>query len=103
MAEGDRSGEHFVDKYRAQLIDRVSNIEAILDELLDKKVITLGNYDEILAIPTSRGRMRKLYSGPLNSAGHDGKEVFYKILEKRKHFFLLSLRKRSESCGEYHF
>nr|ACQ59070.1 Apoptosis-associated speck-like protein containing a CARD [Anoplopoma fimbria] len=37
MAEGDRSGEHFVDKYRARLIDRVSNIEAILDELLDKK------------------------------------------------------------------
>ncbi|XP_054476858.1 apoptosis-associated speck-like protein containing a CARD isoform X2 [Anoplopoma fimbria] len=91
---GSSDREHFVDKYRALLIDRVSDIEAILDELLDQKVITLGNYDEILAIPTSRGRMRKLYSGPLNSAGHDGKEVFYKLLEEKEKLLIAELKKK---------
>ncbi|KAM6936637.1 NACHT, LRR and PYD domains-containing protein 1b allele 2-like [Lycodopsis pacificus] len=87
-------GEHFVDKHRAVLIDRVSNIASILDELLDKNVITQEAYDEILAIPTNREKMRKLYSGPLNAAGYEGKEVFYKILEEKERRLIAELKKK---------
>ncbi|XP_075962767.1 guanylate-binding protein 4-like isoform X2 [Anarhichas minor] len=85
-------GEHFVDKHRAVLIDRVSNIPSTLDELLNKQVITQEAYDEILALPTNREKMRKLYSGPLHSAGHEGKEVFYKLLEKKEKYLIAELK-----------
>ncbi|KAM6935595.1 uncharacterized protein PEZ65_005936 [Lycodopsis pacificus] len=85
-------GEHFVDKHRAVLIDRVSNIASILDELLNKKVITQEAYDEILAIPTNREKMRKLYSGPLNAAGYEGKEVFYKLLVENHRRLIAELK-----------
>ncbi|KAM6936638.1 apoptosis-associated speck-like protein containing a CARD [Lycodopsis pacificus] len=87
-------GEHFVDKHRAVLIDRVSNIASTLDELLDKNVITQEAYDEILAVPTNREKMRKLYSGPLNAAGYEGKEVFYKILEEKERRLIAELKKK---------
>ncbi|KAM6935594.1 uncharacterized protein PEZ65_005935, partial [Lycodopsis pacificus] len=61
-AEGGCTGADFVDKHRRELIDKVSNIKSILDELLEKEVITQGAYDEILEIPSKRGKMRKLYS-----------------------------------------
>ncbi|XP_074508918.1 apoptosis-associated speck-like protein containing a CARD isoform X2 [Sebastes fasciatus] len=90
MAEG----KHFVDKHRSQLIDRVSDVAPILDQLLDENVIRQGCYDEILAIPTTRDKMRKLYSGPLNAAGPAGKDVFYKILEKYEPYLIAELKKK---------
>ncbi|XP_074508920.1 apoptosis-associated speck-like protein containing a CARD isoform X1 [Sebastes fasciatus] len=94
MAEGECTGKHFVDKHRSQLIDRVSDVAPILDQLLDENVIRQGCYDEILAIPTTRDKMRKLYSGPLNAAGPVGKDVFYKILEKYEPFLIDELKKK---------
>ncbi|XP_068591533.1 apoptosis-associated speck-like protein containing a CARD [Cebidichthys violaceus] len=93
-AEGGCTGEHFVVKHRAELIDRVSNIPSILDQLFEKKVITQETYDEILAITTTRDKMRKLYSGPLNAAGYEGKEVFYKILEEKESYLVADLKKK---------
>ncbi|KAM6936159.1 apoptosis-associated speck-like protein containing a CARD isoform 1-T1 [Lycodopsis pacificus] len=91
-AEGGCTGADFVDKHRAALIDRVSNIGPILDELFEKEVITQEAYDEILAIHTNREKMRKLYSGPLNSAGPKGKEVFYKFLERTEKYLIDHLK-----------
>ncbi|XP_029308354.1 apoptosis-associated speck-like protein containing a CARD [Cottoperca gobio] len=90
---GCTDGEHFVDKHRTQLINRVCSIPEILDELLEKKVIQPGDYEEIMALPTSQGQMRKLYSGPLNAAGLEGKDVFYKILEKKQPYLMNELKK----------
>ncbi|XP_042346042.1 apoptosis-associated speck-like protein containing a CARD isoform X2 [Plectropomus leopardus] len=87
-------GVHFVDKHRAQLIDRVCEVASILDELLDEKIIQQGSYDEILAIPTSRDKMRKLYCGPLNAAGRDGKDILLKILEKKERPLIDDLRRK---------
>ncbi|XP_074508912.1 uncharacterized protein LOC141778512 isoform X2 [Sebastes fasciatus] len=95
MAEGECTGEHFVDKHRAQLIDRVSDVAPILDQLLEEEVIQPGSYDEILAIPTTRDKMRKLYSGPLNTAGSVGKDVFYKILEEYEPSLIADLKENN--------
>ncbi|XP_062421683.1 uncharacterized protein LOC134132888 [Pungitius pungitius] len=84
----------FVDEHRAALIDRVNNVEAILDDLLAEGVVSQAKYDEIMAISTSRDRMRSLFSGPLNAAGCDGKEVFYKILQRREKFLMKDLQKK---------
>ncbi|KAK9514208.1 hypothetical protein VZT92_027689 [Zoarces viviparus] len=93
-AEGGCTGAHFVDKHFVELISRVNGIPSILDELLYKKVITQEAYDEILATPTKSDRMRKLLSGPLRSAGPQGKEVFYQILERTDPYLVEELKKK---------
>ncbi|KAL7393678.1 hypothetical protein ABVT39_014308 [Epinephelus coioides] len=84
MAEG----KHFVDKHRSQLIDRVCETASVLDALLESDVIQQGTYDEILAVPTHRDRMRKLYSGPLNSAGNVGKDILLNILKEKQKYLI---------------
>ncbi|XP_059194786.1 NACHT, LRR and PYD domains-containing protein 1b allele 2-like [Centropristis striata] len=86
------SGEHFVDKHRVKLIERVSNLAAILDDLLDKKVIQQGVYAEICAKCTDEDKMRALYSGPLK-AGETCKDIVYKILVKNEPLLIQELEK----------
>ncbi|XP_039475978.1 NACHT, LRR and PYD domains-containing protein 1b allele 5-like isoform X1 [Oreochromis aureus] len=81
---------HFVDKHRVELIQRVSNIEPILDELLKEKVIQQESYDRIRALQTSQEKMRELYSGPLK-AGSASKDVFYQILQTHERLLVNDL------------
>ncbi|XP_041798417.1 uncharacterized protein LOC121610402 isoform X2 [Chelmon rostratus] len=72
--------KHFVDQHQFELIRRVHNVGAILDELVHKNVIQQESYDEIRALPTSQEKMRALFRGPLESSGVQEKDIFYKIL-----------------------
>uniref|UniRef100_A0A3P9DKX9 Pyrin domain-containing protein n=1 Tax=Maylandia zebra TaxID=106582 RepID=A0A3P9DKX9_9CICH len=82
---------HFVDKHRVELIQRVSNIEQILDELQYKEVIDQEQYDKFRALPTSQGRMRELYSGPLKATC---KDIFYESLLANEKFLVEDLSKK---------
>ncbi|XP_013763708.1 apoptosis-associated speck-like protein containing a CARD, partial [Pundamilia nyererei] len=76
-------GKHFVDKHRVQLIQRVSNVAPILDDLLGSDVISQESYHSIMALPTSQDKMRTLYSHLNTERCND---IFYKILlENEKH------------------
>ncbi|KAL3980141.1 hypothetical protein ACER0C_016214 [Sarotherodon galilaeus] len=86
----DRLQNHFVDKHRVELIQRVSNIEPILDELVKEKVIQQESYDRIRALQTSQEKMRELYSGPLK-AGSASKDVFYQILQTHERLLVNDL------------
>ncbi|XP_078027625.1 uncharacterized protein LOC117265280 [Epinephelus lanceolatus] len=92
---GPLPGEHFVDKHQCALIERMSNIKPILDNLLSEKVIQQEDYDTISAIQTTQEKMRKLYSGALKAAGHDGKDVFYKILEEKETYLVADLKRKA--------
>ncbi|XP_010774278.1 apoptosis-associated speck-like protein containing a CARD isoform X2 [Notothenia coriiceps] len=85
-------GEHFVDKHRTELINRVNCVADILDQLHQEKVITQSSYSDIMVIPTSQKKMRELFSGPLNAAGLRGKDVFYRILEKEEKYLIEELK-----------
>ncbi|XP_033979302.1 apoptosis-associated speck-like protein containing a CARD [Trematomus bernacchii] len=85
-------GQHFVDKHRTELINRVNCIGNILDKLFDEEVIQQAIYDTIRKIPTNQEQMRELFSGPLNAAGPRGKEVFYRILEKEEKYLIDQLK-----------
>lgn len=74
--------EQFIDRNRTKLIKRVNNVEAILDELLDMRVITEENYSTITAEKTPQEKMRKLFMGPIKSAGTRGKDALYKALKE---------------------
>ncbi|XP_052000741.1 apoptosis-associated speck-like protein containing a CARD isoform X2 [Xyrauchen texanus] len=74
--------KHFIDRNRKELIQRVNNIDAILDELFEKEIIRKEEYDEIRAEKTPQSKMRALFDGPINSAGTAGKDALYKVLMK---------------------
>ncbi|XP_042280637.1 uncharacterized protein LOC121906043 isoform X2 [Thunnus maccoyii] len=88
--------EPFVDKHRLELIRRVTNVAPILEELLERDVINQVNYDKIRANHDSQDTMRALLSGPLESSGVRGKQIFYKILERNEPHLIDDL-KRTES------
>ncbi|KAM3873024.1 apoptosis-associated speck-like protein containing a CARD [Diretmus argenteus] len=79
--EADELDRHFVDVHRSALIQNVSMVDSILDELLDHKVMQQDMYDLIRSKPTSQDQMRLLYSGPLKGCGTKGKDILYTILE----------------------
>ncbi|XP_043116784.1 apoptosis-associated speck-like protein containing a CARD [Puntigrus tetrazona] len=79
---GAPSAEDFIDKNRTELINRVSNVDGVLDELLQMRIITEEAYSDIRSEKTSQSKMRLLLSGPIKSAGRKGKEALYKALKK---------------------
>ncbi|XP_061573697.1 apoptosis-associated speck-like protein containing a CARD [Cololabis saira] len=86
--------KHFVDKHRTDLVQRVSNIDPILDALLSEKVIRDEMYTKIIALPTSYEKMRELYVGPLRSSDAC-KDIFLKILRDQEPFLLADLERNS--------
>ncbi|XP_059194783.1 uncharacterized protein LOC131975958 [Centropristis striata] len=88
---GAAEDEHFVDKHRKILIRRVSNIKAILDDLLDEGVLQHGVYQKIMLIPTDEDKMRELYLGPLKSA-RKHKDIFLKTLEENEKHLIAELK-----------
>nr|XP_040022416.1 apoptosis-associated speck-like protein containing a CARD isoform X3 [Gasterosteus aculeatus aculeatus] len=84
--------KHFVDEHRTALINRVTNVAAILDDLIDEEVISKVHYDEIMALSPRQSQMRKLY-GPLYGAGRAAKEVFFKSLQNNEKFLMQDLQK----------
>ncbi|XP_052435606.1 apoptosis-associated speck-like protein containing a CARD isoform X1 [Carassius gibelio] len=76
------STEHFIDKNRTKLISRVHNVDCILDELLQMKIITEEDNETIQAEKTSQKKMRNLLMGPIKSAGTKGKDALYSALKE---------------------
>uniref|UniRef100_A0A673MUR3 Si:ch211-66k16.27 n=1 Tax=Sinocyclocheilus rhinocerous TaxID=307959 RepID=A0A673MUR3_9TELE len=69
----------FVDKNYAALIQKVSSVMAIADELKNKGMIHEEKYSEIRAEQTNQGKMRMLFEA-LNSGGDRVKNDFYYAL-----------------------
>ncbi|XP_061885877.1 apoptosis-associated speck-like protein containing a CARD [Entelurus aequoreus] len=89
--DNSSKGQHFVDKHKMELIKRVSNISAILDQLLDKKVIQDEVYEMILRMNVRQQRMREIYLRALQS-GNKAKDVFLEILEEEEPYLVAELR-----------
>ncbi|XP_061884719.1 apoptosis-associated speck-like protein containing a CARD [Entelurus aequoreus] len=90
--DNSSKGQHFVDKHKVELIKRVTNISAILDQLLDKKVIQDEVYEMILRMNVSQQKMREIYLQALQS-GNKAKDVFLAILEEEEPYLLADLRR----------
>ncbi|XP_070692112.1 apoptosis-associated speck-like protein containing a CARD [Pempheris klunzingeri] len=91
MADSGCTGEQFVEIHQLELINRVSNIESILDELLYKKVISPETYDTISALKTNQAKMRALYTGCLRASG-SCKRILYEILEEKEPYLVADLK-----------
>ncbi|XP_076139092.1 uncharacterized protein LOC143122151 isoform X2 [Alosa pseudoharengus] len=83
----------FVDRHRAELIGRVSNVMPIADALLSKGLHP-EKYSEIKAAATSQAKMREIYEC-LRSAGAEGKAAFYGVLLQEEPHLLKDLSRSS--------
>uniref|UniRef100_A0A3B4C4M0 CARD domain-containing protein n=1 Tax=Pygocentrus nattereri TaxID=42514 RepID=A0A3B4C4M0_PYGNA len=70
----------FVDEHRPAIIQRISSVKEIADDLLSKKIISEEMNNKIRGEKTSQDQMRILYDG-LNSGGAAVKAEFYEILK----------------------
>ncbi|XP_071325390.1 uncharacterized protein [Trachinotus anak] len=93
VAEGECTDQHFVDKHKLELINRVTNVAPILDELLSKEVINQQRYVEIRALSTSYDKIRELYSTSLR-ASDNCKDIFYEILTRHEKHLIKDLHRK---------
>ncbi|KAM9805319.1 apoptosis-associated speck-like protein containing a CARD [Syngnathus typhle] len=75
--------KHFVSKHWVRLIEYVTNVDAILNRLLEKKVIHDGIYEEILDAKGNQEKMTKIYKLVLKS-GNRAKDIFLEILKEQE-------------------
>ncbi|XP_023187000.1 uncharacterized protein LOC111608146 isoform X2 [Xiphophorus maculatus] len=84
--------EHFVDKHRETLIQRVRNIGPVLDGLLQKKVLVEETYDWIRSLPTSESQLREIFS--CLKAAEDCKDIFLSILQEKERYLITDLQSK---------
>ncbi|XP_073479390.1 NACHT, LRR and PYD domains-containing protein 3-like isoform X2 [Aquarana catesbeiana] len=81
MASNVPGGEEpFVDQYRAELIQRITMVHPVLDNLLQEGLLTQEHYDTVKAYKTTQEKMRGLYQFSRGWSMPD-KDIFYQALK----------------------
>ncbi|PIO33146.1 hypothetical protein AB205_0009250 [Aquarana catesbeiana] len=71
--------EHFVDKHRKALIERLSHVDPVLDDLLAQSLLTQEQYENIRRRKPTQEKMRQLYQYT-TSWGYPDKENLYQAI-----------------------
>lgn len=71
--------EHFVDKHRKALIERLSHVVPVLDDLLGQKLLTQEQYEVIRKKEPHQEKMRQLYQF-MTIWGNTDKEKLYRAI-----------------------
>ncbi|KAM8747331.1 uncharacterized protein AB9X84_015386 [Acanthopagrus schlegelii] len=77
------SGQHFVERHRTALIDRVSDTGHILDKLLEKKLISQEVCVTIRGLSTTYEQMMNIID-LMVKVGTTGKDALYEILRRMR-------------------
>ncbi|XP_055721920.1 NACHT, LRR and PYD domains-containing protein 1 homolog isoform X2 [Salvelinus fontinalis] len=96
------SSEHsaqFVDKYRSQLIQRVTMVMPIAEDLLSQNMIHEEVYSNISAARTNQGKMRELFTA-LHSGGNKVKSAFLSMLREHEPNLVQDLECSGKQRGE---
>uniref|UniRef100_A0A8C7PWI1 CARD domain-containing protein n=1 Tax=Oncorhynchus mykiss TaxID=8022 RepID=A0A8C7PWI1_ONCMY len=80
----------FVDRHRAELIQRVRKVMPIADDLLRRGMIQYEMFANISTSKTNPGKMREVYKA-LQSGGTPLKAAFYRILLKNERLLVINL------------
>ncbi|CAB1345503.1 unnamed protein product, partial [Coregonus sp. 'balchen'] len=74
--------------HKTDLIDRVSQVDPILDRLLKSGVITATGYSDMRSERTKQKNIREVFDGPLKGCGPNGKYIFLEILKEQEPFLI---------------
>ena len=86
------TGSHFVDEHQVELIRRVVAVKAILDHLVQKRVVSGEMVSLILFEKTSEDQMRKLMYDVILRIGTKAKDELVNILEREEPYLMEDLR-----------
>ncbi|XP_075175951.1 apoptosis-associated speck-like protein containing a CARD [Anomaloglossus baeobatrachus] len=89
--------EHFVDRHRTQLIQRMSPVAPVLDDLLQKKLISQEQYDTVRSKTTHQEQMRELYQY-VRSFGNEDKNKLLQSLKKHNGPLIKNLEETENSA-----
>uniref|UniRef100_A0A8D0DMJ9 CARD domain-containing protein n=1 Tax=Salvator merianae TaxID=96440 RepID=A0A8D0DMJ9_SALMN len=84
--------QHFIERHRAELIQRASSVEQILDDLVGV-VIGREQYEKISSNEPSQEKMRQLYR-LLPSWNDYCKDLLYRTLKKTNKFLIAELEEK---------
>ncbi|RVE63139.1 hypothetical protein OJAV_G00164670 [Oryzias javanicus] len=84
------SAKEFVNKYKVELIKKLTDTDPLLDLLCSKKVLNEYSYNEIKALPTDNQKMSKLLMGPYLKTNTTC-NIFYQYLKEEQPFLLEEL------------
>lgn len=82
-----------MDKHQLELIERVCNVDSILDFLLKKKVIQDAINEKICDMPGNQTKIRNIYKLALKS-GIDAKNIFLESLKKYEPLLVADLERK---------
>ncbi|XP_069805756.1 uncharacterized protein [Dendropsophus ebraccatus] len=77
----DKTGDHFIDRHREELIGRIKIVRPVIDDLYNNNLLTGEEWDYIIETPESEDRMRRLYD-IIRYLDDDGKRKVYAALYK---------------------
>ncbi|XP_074854701.1 NACHT, LRR and PYD domains-containing protein 1b allele 2-like [Carettochelys insculpta] len=89
-AKMQQTEEHFIDQHREQLIQRVRQVDGVLDKLYNT-VLDNEQYQRIRAERTDPEKMRKLFD-LLPSWNRACKDQLYQVLETKQKFLIQELK-----------
>ncbi|XP_023604302.1 NACHT, LRR and PYD domains-containing protein 1-like [Myotis lucifugus] len=78
---------HFVDQHRAQLVARVTSVDAVLDKL-HGQVLSEEQYERVRAEPTNPDKMRKLFSFSKSWAWACKDQLYQALKETHPHLIV---------------
>uniref|UniRef100_A0A8C7S279 NACHT, LRR and PYD domains-containing protein 3-like n=1 Tax=Oncorhynchus mykiss TaxID=8022 RepID=A0A8C7S279_ONCMY len=97
--ESSEDSAQFVDKYMPQLIQRVTMVMPIADELLAEDMIHKEMYSNISAARTNQSKMRELFKA-LHSGGNKVKSTFLSTLRENEPNLVQDLECSGKQRGE---
>ncbi|XP_077306232.1 uncharacterized protein LOC143925640 [Lithobates pipiens] len=93
--------EHFVDEHCVELIQRIHQIEPVLDGLMARGLLTFDKCDTIRGKRTTREKMRSVYS-LIRGWSNTDKDILYKLLNEHNPSLIRDLEER-ELTRKKHF
>ncbi|XP_040296188.1 uncharacterized protein LOC121007980 [Bufo bufo] len=92
LEAGSSVGKHFLDKHRCELIDNVSTVIPVLEELREEGLLTPEQYDQVLHKETPVEKMTEI-SGITNHYDNTMKDKFYLSLRRHNYSFIRNLER----------
>ncbi|XP_044158980.1 uncharacterized protein LOC122944600 isoform X2 [Bufo gargarizans] len=89
--------EHFVNQNRTNLIKLITDVEPVLDDLMEKELLTQEQYDVIGKKETSQAKMRELYRYVRSWQNLKVKNTLLEILKKHNPVVIKNLLGKSKA------